>query len=841
MPRQNITFATFDIRPIDPATGRVDLGFINSRELTVNLSVLNKNKKIIPSETTYSNILPVKTVPLARGKEEVLQELQKILSESVDFTEEIGLFGGRLIDSPARLHHWHMPFLVSKKEEQFDFNYLSGDPEGVASRPYGASKSLEEFRDEFSKMFSGHAASARSQPETKLLSPPPYLPWGPEAVEKELPRILDLSPAARELDVALNSFRESQLSIPLRSETAVISHKTADERVSKPLIYFSLFIAVTFALTFVLVRSLNLKNNILQRSNQAYINLNSVKDNLSEFKFSEAASSFTLAARNFELLYDDLKKVSSVFSLLDKITLGGISDVSSLIKAGELISEAGLDLSNALEKISGVNLISVIQDSGQTSILKVLNEFRLNLVQASRNLNQAAALIENSDSTLIPESERKKFEEFKSRLPEFNIFIEKAISYSDTLMVILGQSGSQRYILLFQNTSELRPTGGFPGSYALIEFDKGLMEKFFVDDIYNPDGQMKEKIIPPLQLQKVTPNWGMRDANWFVDFSSSAKKVAEFYYKDTGILVDGVMAVNVDLVPEILKITGPIQMQDFELTLNFENFIAEVQKEVEYERTRGENQPKQVLVEFAPKLLEKLSNLNREDWMKVFTLLVSSIEEKDILAYFIDGRLQSFALDNGFAGEIKQTDSDYLMITHTNIMGSKTDAVIDNFVSLDIEKDSKGNLIHTLEIKRKHKGGELGFYNKKNNDYLRVLLPEDAELININGNDTFEINQLIDYRRQGFVSDPDLERYESRVKKVGDIEILSEGGKKVFAFWMSVEPGQTKITEIKYKTSGERSGIYIQKQPGLKSEFKLIFDGETLFEGGLNSDKDIVF
>ncbi|MEK7203462.1 MAG: hypothetical protein AAB627_00035, partial [Patescibacteria group bacterium] len=315
-------------------------------------------------------------------------------------------------------------------------------------------------------------------------------------------------------------------------------------------------------------------------------------------------------------------------------------------------------------------------------------------------------------------------------------------------------------------------------------------------------------------------------------------KVAEFYYKDTRILVDGVIAVNVGLIPEILKITGPIEMPEFGLFLNSDNFISEVQKEVEYERTKGKNQPKEILVEFAPILLERLSILDKEGWVKVFALLVSGVEKKDILAYFVDNRLENFALSNGFAGEIKESDSDYLMITHSNVMGSKTDAVIDNFVSLNVEKDKENNLIHTLEIERSHKGGEFGFYNKRNNDYVRVLLPEDAALINLSGEDFFEVSPLLDYRGQGFVSDPDLERYESRIKKLGNVEIFYEGGKKVIAFWMIVEPGQTKTVKIKYQTP-EYSGIYIQKQPGLKSNFKLILNSKILFDESFYSDKNI--
>ena len=815
--------ALFDVRPIDPITKKVNFEFINNLRPVINLNS-GKEKLINPREALDYNILvPKKSTSDLKAKETVLQELQTTLAKNINLNKELQSFGGQLIKSSVSLRPRRVSYSVPGRYEQNE-----------------SSENLDKFRKEFSKIFSvSPVETGKERERIKLLTPPSYLPWGPEITKKEA-QFLDLSMAGKEIDTVLTSFLGVQPKGIFKNEATGTSYKIVEEKASKFLTYFALSIAAAFTFTFFSVKSLNFKNNILQKSNQAYLNLNSVQDNLSEFDFFEAASSFTLAAKNFELMHGDLKKASLIFKVLDKVTLGGVSDASNLVEAGELISEAGLDLASALEKISGINLISVIQDNGQVNILEVLRQFRLNLIQASRNLNQANSLISDSDSSLIPESERSKIEEFKTRLPEFSGFIEKAIDYSEALTVILGQSSPQRYVFLFQNSSELRPTGGFPGSYALVEFDKGVMKKFLVDDIYNPDGQMKEKIIPPKPLQRITPNWGMRDANWFVDFRTSARKVAEFYYKDTKIALDGVIAINVGLVPEILKITGPIEMLEFNITLNSDNFISEVQKEVEYERTKGKNQPKEILVEFAPKLLERLSGLDSEGWVKVFALLVSGVEKKDIIAYFADSRLENFALSNGFAGEIKETDSDYLMITHSNVMGSKTDAVIDNFVSLNVEKDKENNLTHALEIERSHKGGELGFYNKRNNDYVRVLLPEDAVLISLSGEDAFVISPLLDYQSHGFISDPDLERYESRAKRTGNVEIFYEGGKKVIAFWMIVEPGQTKTVRIKYRTP-EYGEIYIQKQPGLKSEFKLRFDEKPLFEDNLDSDKELQF
>src|SRR3989344_28805 len=97
----------------------------------------------------------------------------------------------------------------------------------------------------------------------------------------------------------------------------------------------------------------------------------------------------------------------------------------------------------------------------------------------------------------------------------------------------------KKYLILFQNPSELRPTGGFPGTYGVVTFKDGKLQDLKVDDVYNLDGQLQELIVPPIQLQHITPNWGMRDANWFIDFPTSARKITAFYKKESGYEVDG--------------------------------------------------------------------------------------------------------------------------------------------------------------------------------------------------------------------------------------------------------------------------------------------------------------
>jgi hypothetical protein len=408
--------------------------------------------------------------------------------------------------------------------------------------------------------------------------------------------------------------------------------------------------------------------------------------------------------------------------------------------------------------------------------------------------------------------------DFKEKIPQFQEYIGNAINYSDFLLKLVGGNGKKTYLVLLQNNSELRPTGGFPGTYALVTFEDGYLKKIYVDDIYQIDANLRENIVPPLQMQHITPTWGMRDANWFADFPTSARKIEEFYQKESGGGVDGVLTVTPDVIAGMLKITGPIDMPEYDLTLGADNFLTEIQNEVEYEADRSK--PKKILTDLQPKFFEKLGKQDKNGWLEIFKVITKAAQEKHILAYFNDSSLQKAALDGGLGGEMKQAAGDYLQIVFANVKGSKTDFVTDSSFNLETSLDGDGNIEHALKISRVHNGGDsqYGFYNRDNPAYVKVFVPQGSVLESIIGQSTTEFKPLISY--EGFKRDSDLERLEGGISHpVAGVDVFEESGKTVFGFWLIVKPKQTKSVVLKYRipvtgaTSGEYT-LYWQKQSG---------------------------
>lgn len=604
----------------------------------------------------------------------------------------------------------------------------------------------------------------------------------------------------------------------------------------------------SFGALFYFKNKLGVKNNVVQKGTEGYKNLIIAKDAFADFNFEEARKQFAFAASNFNIAKNDLDGLSSSVLGLADIFSGRLGSAEKLNEAAELLSLTGEDLSETLSKLNNINFFTFLSEEPEQNSIEYLESLKSSLLSADGNILKAYRLLLDVNVEVLPEDKRETFSEFMNRIPQLRDFIEETANYTEILMKVLGKEGRMRYVVLFQNTSELRATGGFPGTYAVIEFENGKMEKFFVNDIYNADGHLKENIIPPKPLQKITPGWGMRDANWWPDFRQSAEKISEFYYKIEKQKVDGVIALNSDFILNLLGVVDPVELKSYNLVLTEKNFLSSIQNEVEYGANR--EQPKTILYEFTPLFLEKLRSVEKNKWMDIFELLQESVEDKNLLAYFKEPEIQKFAFENGFAGEVKSHIGDYLMVVYSNIMGSKTDFVIDNLIDLNLNKNIQDDsIVHELKISRTHNGGDkkYGFYNKRNPSYVRVYVPLGVDFVSIKGNDGLKVNPLINYYNSSFRPDPDIRFIEENTNhnQSLNLDIFEDAGKTVFGFWLITEPKQKKTVTLKYKVplglNDEKINLYIQKQPGAKTDVNVMYENKGILNEVLDKDISVEF
>ena len=594
---------------------------------------------------------------------------------------------------------------------------------------------------------------------------------------------------------------------------------------------FLLIFGVSFFYRGLKVRGLAIENGKI-----AYANLTQAKDEIKNSNFNKAAVNFNDAHARFGEIKNDIDGLGKIL-----VEASRFVPFLSKLSSGSHLAEAGKDISRigelATETLKTLNDIKNPNKEGESiSYLKIFQDSNKNIVEISVRLNDLENNLTKINLKDIPEDQRSQFIALKQKLPEINKFMKSFAEEEKILVDVLGGNGPRKYLFLFQNNQEMRATGGFIGTYAVLDISNGTIKNFFVDGIFNPDGQLREKIIPPTPIQKISAAWSLHDSNWFPDFPKSAEKASWFYEKTGGPTVDGVITMTPTVMRRLLEITGPIEMPEYSMTIDANNFLENIQTEVEVNYDKDLNQPKKVLADLTPKVLDRIFNANSiADFTNTIDVLLSSLNEKHILIYSKNYDIEKILSANGWSGEILDTRKDYLSVINTNINGYKTDGVVTEDISHKAEIQSDGSIINTVTITRQHNGGNTPYewWNKVNADYMRVYVPKGSKLIHVSGQ-TKEFNSPpLDYKALGFKQDVQLMMEDDSmvIDEESGTRIYEDSGKTVFANWVYVSPQESvKITysyilPFKLDTSltvnpADAYSILFQKQSGsLGSEF----------------------
>ena len=578
-----------------------------------------------------------------------------------------------------------------------------------------------------------------------------------------------------------------------------------------------------------------IKKNIINESLSGYSSIISAKESLIQSDFDIASYNFSSAWKNFANANNQLKKlgiiaVKIIEYLPDEFL---VSSGKHLLDAGEHISKAGRNLSIVADVFSKNYFSDFLNLQNKTPITDIISACLGNLKISLEELQKAEKSIRNVNQRSLPYEYKESVEILKDNLPKIEKIVSKSLEFSEVILDILGHYQKKQYLLIFQNNSELRATGGFIGTYGILTLDKGRIENLFIDGVFNADGQLKVNVVPPFPIQKISTAWSMHDANWFFDFPTSAKKIAWFYEKTGGPTVDGVIAINPVLIEKLLNLTGPISMEKYKVSLDANNFRDIVQYKVEEDYDKILNRPKQILKDFAPLFLSKLTKLSPDLQKEAIKIIFDCLEQKDILIYFRDDNLEDFIKKQGWAGEVISTDKDYLAVVNSNICGYKTDRVIEQEINHFSEIQSDGSIIDTVVIKRKHKGGNFSWYNKVNSDFIRIYVPLGSQLLFVKGNTKEENSPPIDYSKNGFITDKLVEKIEKNMKfdKKNSTYIFEESKKTVFGSWVYVSPGHSVEVVYKYKlpfkiniNKPDSYNLIVQKQSGINSKFSFKLD-----------------
>ena len=450
------------------------------------------------------------------------------------------------------------------------------------------------------------------------------------------------------------------------------------------------------------------------------------------------------------------------------------------------------------------------------------------LVGESKNPREdfakATDVLKNSLVTIKKlEVEYSESEDILKKIKEIDPLVGIATNTLDVMPGILGFNDKREYLILFQNNMELRPGGGFIGSYGLLALDKGKIIEFSIHDVYDADGQLKGHVEPPYPLRRYLPSahWYLRDSNFDVDFVKGASASALFLNLETGKKADGVIGIDISFVKNILSFIGQVYVSDYKETVNSDNLFQITQTHAEKGFFPGSTQKKDFLRSLFKAIEENVSSKKNIPYFALARSIEKGITQKHLLFAFANPGIQDIFTVNNYSGalwdnriEEKASINDFLGVSEANLGVNKANFFIERKISQNMNIDGKGNVLGEATVF--YKNNSVAWPGGDYKNYLRIILPLGSELSSISI-DNSSVSQV------AAITNPSIYEDKSFIPPNGlEVEKTIENNKTIYGFLTIIPAGASRTIVINYKLpkvlslslSNFSYDLKVFKQPG---------------------------
>ncbi|MFA5163226.1 MAG: DUF4012 domain-containing protein [Patescibacteria group bacterium] len=573
-----------------------------------------------------------------------------------------------------------------------------------------------------------------------------------------------------------------------------------------------LFLILVALSILLLSSSINQFKNFYRHTLSAKAGLETALQALESKNLESAGASAQKAEAEFKAALLELDSTRDNFLIKNLYFFRGqIDDLAAL-------DQAGLSLSQAFSR--GLNIVRPFQSalvdnqgkkffefpgSDKALILQSIKDSEAEFSKLQADLDTAAANLESIPKFSILYPVHKQIDDLRIKVEAGRELLLALRPWLRLAPVIAGYPEPSRFLLLLQNTDELRPTGGFLGTYGILELSGGEIKTLVTEDTYHLDMPVKDTLTttPPLVLKTYlkVDKWFLRDSNWSPDWPTAAKDIQFVYREELNLLkqadsgFSGVIGITPDLISDLIRLTGPISVKGQEY--NQDNFqkLLQYNVEVAYKDDNISSwDRKEIINDIIKELKDRLMALPLSRVQDLVLLLERNLEQKNVLVYFNNPVYQDQINDLSWAGRVKKSAGDYLMVVDANLAAFKSDAVM--VKSIDYALKARDEYEAKLKLHYRHTGG-FDWRTTRYRSYTRVYVPNGSQIVSIKGEEPGTLNVYYD---------PALD-------------------KNVFAFFLVVEPGKEKTIEIDYKLSdqlkkemnADNYSLLVQKQPGRRT------------------------
>ncbi|MCL4489658.1 MAG: DUF4012 domain-containing protein [Chloroflexi bacterium] len=378
---------------------------------------------------------------------------------------------------------------------------------------------------------------------------------------------------------------------------------------------------------------------------------------------------------------------------------------------------------------------------------------------------------------------------------------------------LLGTDRPRTFLLIAENSDELRATGGFVSGVALVRVDRGQITVGNYEDSFAIYDETKRHPSAPDPLYKYMYAWQwlFRDANWSPDVPTSARQLIQLYALDRGITADGLIAVDLRALPGLVEAVGPLTLPGDQTPVDAASVMKRIQANATMPPVGGQideywwSHRKDYAGEVLKSAMDRILS-GSCDPAKLAPALANAVLTKDMLVY-IEG--DSRVPREVFPPEasLYEGTGDALMLVDSNVGFNKVDVSVGRQIDYAVDIQPTGDIRATTTITYTNRSAASdGFcvhqplyfssYAESQQgcywDYLRVLAPSEAILRSATGvanaTTSSELQRVV---FGGYLVLPRAEAHQ--VRFVYDVPSVAGAGKS-YTLHLERQPGAPTIS-----------------------------------------------
>lgn len=477
------------------------------------------------------------------------------------------------------------------------------------------------------------------------------------------------------------------------------------------------------------------------------------------------------------------------------------------------------------------------------NLIKVYNNIDNHIKKEGiNNLQVTSVLTESKDEVFAIESDLKqaldqynsikdleqgplnsKFEIWKKYLNNLEKYLLIIKNNYQTFLNILWDKKEKKYLIVFQNADEIRPTGWFMWSMGIVSMYKWKITKFEPQDVYTNEWNLKKedylKLRAPEWLNTITKILGLRDSNYSQNYDTSSENI-RFFMEKIWYNLDWIVYINNTIIEDFLRLTWNISFTKIDENIRHNNFSAIMSLLVESKKFKNWSigTPKQILFDFIEEFKARLI----KDWnyLSYFKIISDNIIKREIVVYSFSSKENQLLQDLDINWNIDYNSSlDFSYPVYTSISWNKSDRYMARKYEKNIKENKDCSIDTSLKISLSHNltldnEAELKDLIKKyeiktpwtmyiqwtwrNRQYVRVLLPKNAII------------------------------KENKIYKIEETPTV-----KYVNFYMQTERFQTKSVTINYTLPNKKCKKYsfnLYKQAWVRKYDVIVRDDDVMLE-----------